>query len=445
VLTWILIACTMSGLTMPVKQATPSANATPLPPGAKAVFFAILEDYDKGQDLDGIALDFQLMNELEIRVMRCSFGWDDYEPVREQYDFAWLQEFVKLASDYGISLRPYLAYTAPWAGMGSDDDIYWNNPPDDYQEWYNFVYQLALALRDYPNVLSYEIYNEENDELWWDGTVEQYKETLKQAALAVEAADPDAQIILGGLTYADVDWLRALTESGYARYYDATPLHAYPETWTEPGAVVENYLTGPQYQERFLSVNNDLGEAEPIWINEMGFATTPGKSEEEQANWFARAVSTFLADPAVEHIGFYEIKDLPHGSAAIGDDANYYLGITRSNRAKKLAFYTVDLLTDLLDTGSLTVADAEITIHVASGQAGDLYHHLFRRPDGRQVLFVYDKAADPTVNLTLHTRGKRAVKYELDGSSASYAEFDGVTLSNVHLSAGQVAIFEITP
>src|SRR5215208_5088567 len=146
--------------------------------GGKHVSFAVLEDYDKGDDLNDIALDFALLNELEVDTMRCSFGWDDYEPVRGQYDFAWLEEFVSLADQYGIKIRPYIAYTPEWAGKSVDTDgVAWNTPPADYRDWYNFVYALALALSDHPNVLSYEVYNEENFSMWWDGSLEQYKET----------------------------------------------------------------------------------------------------------------------------------------------------------------------------------------------------------------------------------------------------------------------------
>jgi hypothetical protein len=107
-----------------------------------------------------------------------------------------LKEFVKLAAQHGIKLRPYIGYTPQWAAAaGSADGMDWNNPPADYQNWYRFVYQLAYTLRDYPNVLSYEIYNEENARLWWDGSIDQYKETLRHAALAIRLADPDAQVI----------------------------------------------------------------------------------------------------------------------------------------------------------------------------------------------------------------------------------------------------------
>ena len=410
----------------------------------KNVSFSILEDYDKGQDLREIAKDFQLMKELGIDVLRCSLGWDDYEPSPGQYDFAWLHDFVRLAAAHDIKLRPYIGYTPLWAGSaGSADGVDWNNPPGDYEAWHRFVYEIVSALRDYPNVLSYEIYNEQNAQFWWDGSIEEYQRTLRLGAFAIRAANPNAQILMGGLVFPDHDWLRSMLESGHARHYDITPFHAYPETWTDNDVVVENYLNAGY--RAFVHDNATLGEAEPIWINEMGFAATPGKSEVEQANWWARAVSTFLADAHIEHIGVYELKDLPLDKEAIGDDKNYYLGITRADRTRKLAFHTVALLTDLLSVGELTSAGSEASVTVSEGNAGELHRRLFKRADGKQVLFVYDKQADPTVTVKLQTPGKTAFKYELKGAIKKYAAFDGSTLSDIRLAAGQVAIFRIDP
>jgi endo-1,4-beta-mannosidase len=409
----------------------------------KRISFAILEDYDKGEDLEEIAKDFELMNELGVEVLRCSLGWDDFEPVEGEYDFAWLKDFVRLAAAYNIKLRPYIGYTPRWAGTaGSADGIDWNNPPADHQAWYRFVYRLAYTLRDYPNVLSYEIYNEQNVTLWWDGSVEEYMDTLRVGALAIRLAHPEAQILLGGLVYPDHGWLRTVVESSHARYYDIAPFHAYPETWTPTGVVVENYLNSGY--RAFVRDNETLGEAEPIWINEMGFAATPDRSEAEQANWWARAVSTFLADAHIEHIGIYEIKDLPLQKKAIGDEKNYYLGITRADRTKKLAFHTIALLIDLL-SGTITTADNEAAVTVRKGRPGDLHWHLFKRPDGKQVLFVYDKQASPTLNIKLQVPGATAVKYELNGNATKYAAFDGQVLSNILLTAGEVAIFRVDP
>jgi hypothetical protein len=409
---------------------------------SKNVSFAVLEDYDKGDDLNDVALDFALMNELEIDTLRCSFGWDDYEPVRGQYDFAWLEEFASLADEYGIKLRPYIGYTPEWAGATDSDGIVWNNPPGDYQDWYNFVYQLALALSNHPNVLSYEIYNEMNLSLWWDGSVEQYMETLKHGANAVRAADPDAQVILGGLSEPDYRWIRGLLEDGYARYYDILAFHGYAETWTPTDVVVEKYL-GIEYRNYFLRDHKQHGEGEPIWINEMGYATTSNRTEEQQANWWARAVSTFLAEPDIEHIGVYEIKDLDPGVEAIGDDKNYYLGLTYKDRTKKLAFHTVDLLSDLLDTGTLTIADPEVQVIADEESTKYLFYHLFKRPDGDQVLFVWDRVRDSTVTIQLKTPGSSAEHYSVTGEATPYPMTDGTTLKDIRLTSGNVEIFRI--
>jgi hypothetical protein len=409
----------------------------------KQISFSILEDYEKGDRLDDVAKDFRLMNELGIDVLRCSFGWDDYEPAPRHYDFAWLRDFVRLAATHGIKLRPYIGYTPRWAGRaGSADGVAWNNPPADYRDWYRFVYRLAEALREYPNVLSYEIYNEQNVREWWDGSIEEYMAALRVGALAIRAGHPEAQILLGGLVFPDHEWLRTLVEDGHARYYDITSFHAYPETWTAHDVVVENYLNA-DYRV-FVNHNRILGEAEPIWINEMGFAATPDKSEAEQANWWARAVSTFAADPDIEHIGIYEIKDLPPYKEAIGDTKNYHLGITRADRTKKLAFHTLTLLNDLL-AGVVTVAGNEASVIVIRGEAKELYWRLFKRPSGKQVLFVYDKAASPTVNVTLRIPGSTASRYELNGTATPHADFDGRVLRGIQLRRGEVAIFRIDP
>ena len=85
----------------------------------------------------------------------------------------------------------------------------------DLEAWSNFVFALASALADAPNVLSYEIYNEENTD-FCDGSVEQYG-ALGGSGTKVCSADPDAQVLLGGLVYPDDDWLLALIEQGGRR------------------------------------------------------------------------------------------------------------------------------------------------------------------------------------------------------------------------------------
>jgi hypothetical protein len=383
----------------------------------KPVSFAILEDYDKSASLSEIAADFALFKELEIHTWRGSFGWDDYEPARGKFDFAWLKQFVELAGVHGIKLRPYLGYTPDWAARpgGQDQDV-WNNPPRDLDRFARYASEIAGALRPYPHVLSYEIYNEENVAQWWDGTATTYAQLMALGSRAIRREDRDASILFGGLVYPDMDWMETVCgQRGAGAAFDVLPFHAYPETWTPADVTVENYLGG---LDEFLEVADDMCGRKPIWINETGFATVAGKSEKAQAQWWVRAVATFLAHPRVEHIGVYEIKDLPTDKPVIGDAPNYHLGLTRSDGTRKMAFATVDMLTDLLDTGTLHVLVDHTSVTLHEGK-GAVFHHLFERPDGDRVLFIWARGGDRHVTVTFTDPISRALQVHLDGRTAA--------------------------
>ena len=407
----------------------------------KPISFAILEDYDKGDSLSEVAKDFALFKELGVPVWRGSFGWDDYEPEPGQFDFGWLRQFAALADSTGISLRPYLGYTPQWAGRPGKDDQAWNDSPRDLNQWRRFVAAIAGALAAHPSVKSYEIYNEENVPLWWDGTLEDYAAVLGAGAEAVRATDPDAQVLLGGMVWPDLEWLDGTCEDGRAPF-DVLPFHAYPETWTPESVTVETYL-GSDFEREFLDAADEQCGVKPVWINETGFATTPGKTERQQADWWVRAFATFLSARRVEHLGIYEIKDQRQDTPVIGDAPNYYLGLLRVDRSPKLAFHTVKMLLGLFGTDSITVADNELAVHVRQGAPRKLYHHLFVRPDGKQLIFAWARGASPTVDLRLTRSGRRVFSYSLDGKGTRWRQFDGQVIRGVELSAGEPRVFEV--
>lgn len=432
--------------------ALPTSRA-PERPAAKPISLAILEDYDKGQDLGDIARDFGLFRELGITTWRGSFGWDDYEPEPGRYDFAWLRRFVELAADSGISLRPYIGYTPGWAAVGRNDDGQtWNDPPSDLDAWARFVDTLTATLGGYPHVLSWEIYNEENVPLWWDGSAEEYNAVLRAAAERIRRRDPDAEILLGGTVWPDSDWLESACEThGNAGAFDVAPFHAYPETWPDTLAL-EEYLD-ENYRRWYLAAIDSACGGKPVWINEAGFATTPGKPEEEQARWWARAFAEFLSAPRVEHIGVYEIRDLRPDSDVIGDTPNYFLGLVHADGRRKLAFATVGLLARLFAGGSVAVADAEL--HALNAPEPGVVTHLFLLPDERQILFAWrrrppaltgEPAGDSiTIALTLPRAAARAVRYDLDGTGAPLDLGFARRRVALRLSSRDVAIVEVFP
>ncbi len=439
-----LCAAALSGCRMSQSDdPTPGAQHSAGSAFTKPISFAILEDYDKGEPLSEVAKDFALFRELGAPVWRGSFGWDDYEPEAGKFDLDWLKQFAALADSTGISLRPYLGYTPRWAGRPGKDDQDWNNPPRDLGQWRRFVRAIAGALAAHPSIKSYEIYNEENVPLWWDGTLQDYAAVLNAGAEAVRAADPDAQVLLGGMVWPDLEWLDGACTNGHSRF-DVLPFHAYPETWTPESVTVETYL-GSDFEREFLDPADEQCGRKPVWINETGFATTPGKTERQQADWWVRAFATFLSARRVEHLGIYEIKDQRQDTPVIGDAPNYYLGLLRVDRSPKLAFHTVKMLLRLFDTDSITVADDELAVLPRGAAAGKVYHHLFIRPDGRQLIFVWARGFSPTVDLRLTRSGSRVVAYGLDGNATDPPEFAGRQIRRIELVRGEARVFEVVP
>ncbi len=424
----------------------PSPAAAASSAGWKHLSFTIAEDYVKGEDLRGVEADFRLFRELGIRTWRGSFSWLDDEPARGRFDFGWLHRFCELADRDSIRLRPYLDYTPDWAAMGRmRDSAMWNDPPAKRVDWAGFVRAVADSFRRHRNILSYEIYNEENVPQWWDGSAGEYDRVLKVAAGEIRAADPSKQVILGGMVWPDVRWLEAACDSAGPGSFDVVPFHAYPETWTPDSVTVETYL-GPGFRASFVPAVDACG-GKPVWVNETGYATTPGRTERQQADWWARAIATFAAEPRITGIGVYEIKDASPTAEVIGGQANYWLGLTRSDRRKKLAFETVRFLAGFLGERRIRPADDELSVRVAGGGGSAVpprvYRHLVEREDGRRLVVAWTKEPAPAVDLALATPGRSASEVGLDGHARRFAGFDGRTLRDVRLAPGTARMFVI--
>jgi hypothetical protein len=245
------------------------------------------------------------------------------------------------------------------------------------------------------------------------------------------------------MVYPDVEWIRRICAHDRIRRSCAiAPFHAYPETWTPPDVTVERYL-GPTFGSGFVETLDAICGPKPIWINETGFATVEGRSERDQAEWWERAIATFASEPRVEEIGVYEIKDLSPDRPAIGGGPNYHLGITRADRTKKLAFYTIRRLVALLGGAAIAVGDAAAT--TASGEVpADVFVHAFARDDGGQVLFVWS-TQDTIVDVRLPREGSSATEYRMNGEADAPRALAGATLRKIALTPGDVRLFEIRP
>jgi hypothetical protein len=136
-------------------------------------------------------------------------------------------------------------------------------------------------------VTAWEIWNEEDNSGWWSGTPAQYVSLLKAAYPAVKSADPNATVILGGLTGNDGTYLDQLYAAGAKGSFDVVGVHTDTAcNITSPYVFEYNLGTRTINQYFFLgfvSVHAAMvaaGDAgKPIYMTELGWSSTSAECE----------------------------------------------------------------------------------------------------------------------------------------------------------------------
>ena len=169
-------------------------------------------------------------------------------------------------------------------------------------------------------VTHWEMWNEPDLISFWDGTTADYARLLQVGYLAAKLADPNAQVMFGGLAnnsnnpnfYNDVMAIYdAIPEATYHNYYhDILATHNYLYAWRSW-----------YYVWRANNILADRGLEKPIWLNESGVPvwddypgpvcepTSPFRaSMSEQADFIVQ--STFYATYAgADTVFFFQLYD----------------------------------------------------------------------------------------------------------------------------------------
>jgi hypothetical protein len=200
--------------------------------------------------------------------------------------------------------------------------------------WANFVYQAVLRYKpggalatalDWEaerGIRVWEVWNEPDFELFWSGSINDYARLLKVSYLVTKLADPDAQVMFGGLLYNTNDnWLaRVLAlylqdpmREEHNWFFDIVAVHSYSYSWRSQWLVLVAQQTLIAY---------DLEK--PIWLNESGVPTWddyPGPTwvtepkdkqlratQVQQAHFFIQSTAYALAQGA-EVIFYHQLYD----------------------------------------------------------------------------------------------------------------------------------------
>jgi spore germination protein YaaH len=263
------------------------------------------------------------LNDIGFGWVKQQVRWHEVEGSKGNYGFAGLDDLANTANAGGIKVL-FSVVAAPGWSRGGKSGI---GPPDNYQDFYDFMGAMAAHFRG--RVHAYEIWNEQNLKREWEGaplSAADYVRLLKGAYQAIKAADPGAIVVSGAPTPTGINdgswaiddrtYLQQMYNAGLKYYCDAVGAH--PSGYANPPDVRYNggdfdpsrgYDDHPSFffrntMEDYYNIMAANGDgAKRIWATEFGWPTTDGMgvsanpgyefandiSESQQADYIVRA------------------------------------------------------------------------------------------------------------------------------------------------------------
>jgi hypothetical protein len=272
--------------------------------------------------------------------------WPDLEPKPGVFAPNWLASYEQTfrALPAGTKVIIDVVGTPQWETGSSDD----HTPPADPADFAAFIKTIAHAWAG--KVAAYEIWNEEDASRWWTGGPDPaaYTRLLQAAYPAVKSADPAAEVVLGGLTGNDYNFLQGVYQAGGKGYFDAVGVHTdtacnvnSPYVFlrgTDNRMIPDSFLAYREVHATMLANGDDR----PIWMTELSWRTTSatcsegawagqkpeGVADEQQATYLSQAYHCLTQDPYVQVALWFPLQD--EGSIASG--------LVRANGSHKPSF-----------------------------------------------------------------------------------------------------------
>ncbi len=243
---------------------------------------------------------------------REQFNWDVIEPTDDDYNWDQYDSVIEKYQENNINVLGLLTYSSSWASTNPGSSDYYYYEPDE-DAWEDYVYQVALRYKD--EIDYWEIWNEPNYDGFWKGTNAEYATLLKKANIKIKEANPDAKIVLGGLSGVDTDFLKDVYDTIGDDYFAVVAVHPYR-------VIDGNFNYSPEYTEnglntlsmdlrnlnRLMRKNNDKNK--PVWITEMGWTTySDGVTKKAQANMLLRSFLQALNEDNIKKVFWYDFRD----------------------------------------------------------------------------------------------------------------------------------------
>jgi hypothetical protein len=307
---------------------------------------AVGEDYFDGTDPpERVERHLRVAKSAGVRYLRCAFSWNGIEPERDSFKWRFWDDLVSSAQKHGILLIPYVAYTPEWAARSKQD--FWRQPPIDPQLYADFMERIAARYRG--RILSWELWNEPDLQDYWTGSAEEFAALVKLAASAVRRGDPNAVIVLGGVSLGPTEFFRSLMRQKVYEYVDVIAMHAYPESWHEQRLekIFEDWVP------KMYALVKQGGSGVDLWLNEAGYPDyrySPGFATQNhthvnyayehtrayQAVFLFKMFTLALVSEKLSLAGWYRVDDFFDAEKRLPKDrVHFHLGVLDARHQPK--------------------------------------------------------------------------------------------------------------
>lgn len=311
----IAAAVVASVLVLPMAP-TPALAAAPAGPAMGVQFHATWSHYTDAERVE--VLD--KMAAAGVKWVRIDIGWTSLQedgPLEwTEYHLDRLERVVDQARARGIQVLGTLWLTPAWANGGAGSKLPPSNPAD-----------YAAAARYVSNyfqgrISAWQVWNEPNHDSFYKGTIAEYVALLKAAYPAFKAGDPSAEVVIGGPSYNDTDWLRKVYEAGAQGSFDVMSTHPYqgiadapPETPDDGSRYTMAHVT------KVYDLMKEFGDgSKKVWFTEFGWSTHDnwagvdnwerGVTLQQQADFAVRTLKYLAANhPYVTNVFWYNERN----------------------------------------------------------------------------------------------------------------------------------------
>src|SRR4051812_32428924 len=432
---------------------------------------AVADDYFDGtSSRQRVRRHMQVAQATGAKYLRCAFTWNAIEPQRGKYKWAFWDMLVAEAARANIQLIPYVAYTPEWAA--GNPDQFWKRPPTDPKFYADFMFKIASRYRGH--IHSWEIWNEPDITEYWMGDAHQFAELVKLAAAAIRRADPEATLVLAGMSKGPSPFFQQLVEKHHIeRIVDVVAMHGYPESWLEERAetVDQNWIAE---MNRLLAHD---GARREFWLNEIGYAdyrysrTEANKygvsavfPHEHTAQYAAaslfKAQTMALASAKVSLTAWYRIDDFDPKTTTFSDDhVNFHLGLLDKNQQPKPTYFALKHFNDIFAQPTRSLSTQMVS---SAGLKSNAVINLFEQQDGHVILVAWlrslnrseapsgdgktpdQRHEDVAVHLPCAAINNISVSDPQGKPTQAFTSFDAGWLDGIHLQPDTVFIADMT-